>query len=111
MGAVRFFGIGFVLALGACSSPKPLDFAMMNGWSECNFKSSIVASKQEGDPLSLAIAVLGMCKNEELVYRNSIAEQRDHAFADRHMQQLRKTAIETNVATIVKARAGSYGRL
>lgn len=70
----------------------------------CNRENAVTVARQKGDPLSLAVAVTGMCAAEKNRMWSAFAGTNNSAFASEMTQNLEKDQIQDNAAIIVKAR-------
>ncbi len=73
----------------------------------CNYKLSLVISRQSGDPMVLAMAARSNCSLEEAVVLQAMKREYKGSTFDVPdlLEDFRKRALETNVGTIVRERA------
>ena len=70
----------------------------------CNAKHARTVAGQEGDPVSLGIAVRGMCHREEANLGQILARSRGPQRAQGLLNEARKVVLERNAALIVNER-------
>ena len=72
---------------------------------DCNAKGAMVVWRQQGDPVSLATAVRGICQTEEAALQKAMVRGRTVRFAESMIRHARRVVLERTAADIVKYRA------
>lgn len=108
---IRNLGLAAVLALAGCQTTEQKDPAYtpeLKAYITCNALASIVVARQQGDPLTLAMAAASVCAREEAALRLAVydAVDRDPARATRILNIFKEGATERNMGRIVRERAG-----
>jgi len=100
----RYAVIVAVTLLGGCQSYVDAE-SELSAYVTCNHRNSIRFASQAGDPLSLAIAAEAACPGEEVALLKKLNEAKGPGGALRMMDQIRESAIRSNVATIARTRS------
>lgn len=81
------------------------DDTAIRAYIECNLLASRAVAAQAGDPISLAVAAMGLCSKEKIAVRQSLLSTHSALVAEAMMQRADRVQIEENTAEIVRTRA------
>lgn len=105
---MRFLAMGVFLLVSGCvsssESPTPDYRTELTAYQGCNMRAAVAASSQPGEPQGLAIAARGMCLREASALRERVGATRNIPTTDAIMRIFEASAIEANMADIVRAR-------
>lgn len=90
---------------GYSSSGEPAFKPQAIAYIDCNYANSVKIAKQNGDPLSLAVAASGMCSREASNLAQALAQQHGAATASQMMSNFEIKQVKANAAMIVNHRS------
>lgn len=76
----------------------------MDAYVRCNYSTSRTVAAQNGDPVSLGLAVTRLCPGQRAKLMEAFEKTDGTAFAQRMMSKVDRAQVSENAATIVKAR-------